>query len=46
MLFVFSFAKDSSQNKPVISPPQHPNSVADWDTNAVKQWLERIRLSK
>jgi len=43
---VFSFHIENKQNLPIISTVEKANNIADWDTTAVQQWLERIGLSK
>ena len=45
-IFHIFLNKESPQNKPVIPISQQFNSISNWDINAVKQWLERIGLSK
>jgi hypothetical protein len=48
VLFIifFVFIKESKHHKVLKQSSESKPSIADWDTNAVKQWLERVGLMK
>jgi len=48
VLFIifFVFIKESKHHKVLKQSSEPKTSIADWDTNAVKQWLERVGLIK
>lgn len=44
IIYFFLLIKESKPNK--SSEYESTNKITDWDTNAVKKWLERVGLSK